>query len=408
MRVLILGINYAPERTGIAPYTTGLARHLSVKHDVTVLTGLPHYPDWVVDDDYRNWRAEELDGKVRVIRLRHYVPTSPTAYKRAIYEMSWAARAAATGLALPCDLVIAVVPALFGAHAARLIARRHGAAIGLYVQDVVSQAAATSGYGRAGRLVTKVTAALEKKALIAADGITTIHPALASELMRVADIDKPPNVIFNWTHIRPAQCDPAAMRAELGWLPDDFVALHTGNMGAKQNLEVLIEAARIATAEGSSVRFALAGGGHQRTKLESAAADCAKIQFLDTVDDKKYSDVLAAADVLLVNERPGMADVCVPSKLTSYLAAGRPIIAATERTSATASLLRLSGAGVVCDPGAPQMLLRSIEALAADRTRSETFARAGINFANERLRSESAGEAQERWVATLVPSPTTP
>ena len=47
MRVLIVGINYSPELTGIGPYTAGLAEHLAARGDeVTVITGLPHYPDW--------------------------------------------------------------------------------------------------------------------------------------------------------------------------------------------------------------------------------------------------------------------------------------------------------------------------------------------------------------------------
>ena len=49
LRVLVIGINYSPEPTGIAPYTTGIAEQLArhAEH-VTVLTGLPHYPSWQV------------------------------------------------------------------------------------------------------------------------------------------------------------------------------------------------------------------------------------------------------------------------------------------------------------------------------------------------------------------------
>ncbi|MBD0321819.1 MAG: glycosyltransferase WbuB, partial [Aldersonia sp.] len=47
MRVKIVGINYAPETTGIAPYTSGLADGLAARgHRVEVLTGQPHYPQW--------------------------------------------------------------------------------------------------------------------------------------------------------------------------------------------------------------------------------------------------------------------------------------------------------------------------------------------------------------------------
>ena len=54
-RILITTINYAPEETGIAPYSTGLAEHLASQgYQVTTLTGLPHYPAWRVSDGYRD------------------------------------------------------------------------------------------------------------------------------------------------------------------------------------------------------------------------------------------------------------------------------------------------------------------------------------------------------------------
>ena len=47
LRVLIVGINYRPERTAVGPYTAGLAESLASRGDVvTVITGLPHYPEW--------------------------------------------------------------------------------------------------------------------------------------------------------------------------------------------------------------------------------------------------------------------------------------------------------------------------------------------------------------------------
>jgi hypothetical protein len=47
LNFVIVGINYAPEITGCAPYNTDLAEKLaSAGHKVTVITGLPHYPEW--------------------------------------------------------------------------------------------------------------------------------------------------------------------------------------------------------------------------------------------------------------------------------------------------------------------------------------------------------------------------
>src|SRR5947209_16109543 len=85
--VLVVGINYAPEPTGIAPYTTGLAEHLAESAaSVEVLTGVPHYPSWDVPAAYRRrLRRTEIADGVRVRRLKHYVPRTQTAARRALY-----------------------------------------------------------------------------------------------------------------------------------------------------------------------------------------------------------------------------------------------------------------------------------------------------------------------------------
>src|SRR6478752_1040779 len=94
--ICLVGINLAPETTGIAPYTTAMARTLAqAGASVHVVTGIPHYPQWAVGDDrYRTgriWR-EEFDG-IRVTRCRHHVPAQPGLSGRVRLEDSCLARA---------------------------------------------------------------------------------------------------------------------------------------------------------------------------------------------------------------------------------------------------------------------------------------------------------------------------
>src|SRR4051812_3407180 len=94
LRVLVLGLNYAPETTGIAPYTTGLARHLAAgNHDVTVVTGHPHYPEWELHPGYEEARPPEQDRDVRLLRVPHPVPANPHGLSRVWMEAVFAFRA---------------------------------------------------------------------------------------------------------------------------------------------------------------------------------------------------------------------------------------------------------------------------------------------------------------------------
>ncbi len=401
LRLLILGINFEPERTGIAPYTTALAHHLSEDHDVTVLTGVPHYPDWDVPLEHRHWHSEDLRGRLRVLRLRHFVPRKSSAWGRAAYELSYAGHAAAVGARIPADAVISVVPPLFGVQVARMIAHQQGIPYGVIVQDIMGSAAAQGGV-RGGRSVSKLASAIESSGLHAADAVATIHPRMAAEVGRLGDRVTTPSVIYNWTHVRAATASRQAARDRFGWRDGEVIALHSGNMGKKQNLEVVVDAGRSADSSRSSVRMILAGGGSQRSCLEKYAAGCPKVNFLDGVEERDYADLLASADVLVVNERPGMREMSLPSKLTSYLTAGRPVVAATDSGSATAEFVRATGAGVVIPSGDARALHNTIAELAANRSLAHRMGELGRRFAEQHLSPTQAMAKYDTWVDQLL------
>ena len=91
MHISIVGINYAPDPTGIPVYTTGLAEYLvAQRHAVTMYTGFPYYPRWAKDarDRGRMFRSETING-VAVRRHYIYVPSRPSALKRMLHELSF-------------------------------------------------------------------------------------------------------------------------------------------------------------------------------------------------------------------------------------------------------------------------------------------------------------------------------
>jgi len=137
MRVLIVGLNYTPEPTGIAPYTTALSEGLAGRgHDVRVLTAMPHYPEWRIRPGYEGWtRSERMDG-VRIRRLRHHIPSPPTGLRRLMSEISFGLRVVTTRWGNP-DVVLFVSPALFSSALGMLRARalRRHLPIVTWVQD---------------------------------------------------------------------------------------------------------------------------------------------------------------------------------------------------------------------------------------------------------------------------------
>ena len=114
-------------------------------------------------------------------------------------------------------------------------------------------------------------------------------------------------------------------------MADEQVVLHAGNMGFKQDLENVIAAARLAERGPTPIRLVLMGDGAERKRLERLAGDLPSVQFLDAQPEDVFMDVLAAADVLVLNERTTVLDMSLPSKITSYFRSGRPVVAAVRR-----------------------------------------------------------------------------
>ena len=403
MKVLVIGLNYAPEPTGIAPYTTALSEGLAARgHEVHVLTAMPHYPEWRIRAGYGGWSRSEHRHGVAVRRLRHHIPNPPEGAHRLLSELSFGARVVLARWGRP-DLVLFVSPALFSTALGILRARvlRPDLPIALWVQDLYSLGVVETGAGSPGGPLAHVMQRVEAAVLRNSSRVVLIHDRFAEIAARLWGGGDRFSVVRNWTHI-PAVTSTdetrAATRAALGWRSDETVAVHTGNMGAKQDLGNVVAAARLADAGGLPIRFVLVGDGSERAALEARAAGIRRIDFLDPLPDGEYQRALAAADVLLVNEHAGLRDMALPSKLTSYFSSGRPIVAATDPGSITAAELQASGAGMRVDPADPRALLEAVRSFGGESAQGGMLGKRGLEYMNGVL---SQAEAIERFEAVL-------
>lgn len=391
MRVTFVGLNYAPETTGIAVYTSGAAEGLAAAgHDVAAVVGYPHYPAWHVSPGYTGLtRRERLHG-VAVTRKRHPVPARPALVNRTIMEVVFGLRAAATRWGRP-DVAVLVTPALFSSSIAALRARLTRTPRVVWLQDIYSLGVSQTGMG--GGLAGRVAKAIEGRLLRSADGVIVIHERFKRYVVAELGVDPSTvTVVRNWTHI--AAADPslrAATRRRLGWRDDETIVLHAGNMGAKQALESVVDASRLAAEDDSGVRFVLLGDGNRRAALQALGGN-SRLEFLAPLPDGEFEQALAAADILLVNERAGLTEMSVPSKLTSYFSTGLPVIAATDATSITGEEIVATGAGLRVDAEDPAALLAAAEQLAADPELSRRLGAAGRAFMLDEL-SSAAGVA---------------
>lgn len=389
-KILIIGQNYAPETSGNAPYTSSLASGLASSGWTTrVITAQPYYPAWRVTPGYDKWASTTEEGGVRVDRKRHFVPRHPTGFSRLMSEISFGVRS----LLAPWgkrDVVVFVSPSLFAVGVALLRAKVARQPIVIWVQDLYSLGISETGQG--GARIARLMASVESVVLRRAHAVVTIHERFQRNVIEKLGCEpERVHVVRNWTHLGDtAPIDREAVRARMGWTGDELVVLHAGNMGVKQGLENVVAAARIATEQGKHIRFVLLGGGNQRANLFSLGQDVEKLEFVDPLPDDEFRSVLAAADVLLVNEKPGVSGMSVPSKLTSYMGTGLPILAATDSGSVTDEELAISGAGVTVPAGDAAALVRAAEGLRADPGKRAELGDAGLLFRKRHFDERSA------------------
>ena len=398
--VTILSLHYPPEATGNAPYVGALAAALAARdYRVHAYVAHPHYPEWRIRPGYGQWRrTESIDG-VTVHRLRHVIPRPPRGLRRLVAELSFGARLLSARFSRD-SVVLAVSPALFATAMAvlRIRVTRHRPRLVIWVQDIYTLGMRETAEG--GEMSTRITRCVEKFALGAADTVVVIHPRFADYLADELNIDRDRiTVIRNWTHLGPAPAiSKWEARAALGWPVQGLLAVHTGNMGAKQGLENIVAAARLADQAAAPVTFVLVGEGGERAELQRQAHGIDRIRFVDLLDEDDYRCALAAADCLLVNEAPGVASMAVPSKLTSYFDAARPVLAATDPGGITAEEIRRAQAGAVVPAGDPRALLDGVLLLAHDNETTAGYGTSAGRYRREHLTADAPIAAFERVI----------
>jgi len=402
-KLLLVTTNYWPEPTGIAVYTTDLAEALkNNKHQVTVLTSLPHYPWWKVPAEFAHLveGVTSHDG-VEVIRVKHLVPPKMNALFRMRFEFSlwWNLKRVSKRFKNnEFDVVIACMPTVAAGIIGNNIAMRLGVPFGLIVQDLSGAGAKQSGL-RGGSLISEVAHLVEGSALRGADSLVVVSPTIRDVVVGLGVESKRVNQILNYSARTINSVHKAAARNKFGWTEDEFVVIHTGNMGAKQDLENVIKTAG-ALREHSVIKIYLFGHGNQESALTVMCEGKSNIVVMPAVSNEDYSALLSAADLLLVNERSTQMEMSLPSKLTSYLYSERPVLAAVPRGGATWKFL--DGVAELVEAADPKALAKKIEELSHNQFRLDELAKLGSEFAKKHLDPEVGRAKYLRWVEDLI------
>lgn len=377
MRALIWTPNYAPELTGIPPLVTDAAEWLAARgHAVDVVAPMPNYPQRRVYEGYRH-RAFVTERRNGVAIHRSWLRVRPEErfLDKALYEVTTAT------LSLPnivkrlgrSDVLLCVVPTVLAATYATLLPRRPRTV--LWVQDLVLQAAAAVSMPDVARRAVAAVERLELRAVRRADRVIVCSPGFEEYFVARGVDDSKIDLIYNWADVaRVVAAQPPSVNGNARFL-------YAGNLGYTQGLETLVEASQLRG--GFDVN--IVGDGNAARVVKELAARLANVTVRPPVTREEFPNLLAAHDVHLVIQRRAAAGANLPSKIASYLASGRPIVASLEENTPAAQLLRDSGGAIIVEPESPSALADAMEHLRSDPALRSELGRNGRAFAEAHL-----------------------
>ena len=387
MRVVVWGINYAPEFTGIAPHSVALCEFLLAQgHDVEMVTTFAYYPTWRKRDEDRGtlYRTDVVKG-VPVHRCWHFVPERVSALKRMFHEGSFIATSSLRALALPRpDVFVAVSPPLLLGVAAWLVGKLKRAPYVFHVQDMQPDAAVGLGMLKASWF-TRVLYGLEAFAYRHAARVSGITQGML-KAFRSKGVPESKLIYFpNAIDLSTEEAPPARgeFRQRHGFSANEFLAVYAGNLGVKQGLEILLETAALLREQ--PIRFLVCGDGAQREVLAARAREMALPNFsmLPLQQGRDYRALLVDADVCFITQQAGAGNSFFPSKLLGLLAESKPVITVAAPECELALSLIEGNFGVNVPPGRPEELAAVLDALAKDPERLAEFGAAGRRYVEQ-------------------------
>lgn len=347
MKFMLYSLNYTPELTGIGKYNGELAPFLAEQGEVVdVITAAPYYPEWKIHNGHKNkWLTVAEAENLIVHRCPLYVPSQVTTIKRLFHLSSFALSSGIKLFSLyhkKPDVVFVVQPTLFCVPAALVFCKLAGAKSILHIQDFEVDAMFGLGLGGNDGFAKKIIRKTESWLMRRFDCVSTISYSMINNARNKGVEDNRLLFFPNWadTEFVTPDIDGSAIKAELGFDITKKIVLYSGNIGQKQGLEVVLDAAQTYK-DHTDVCFLIIGTGAYKETLQKMAKERGldNVTFLPLQPWEKVPAILAMADVHLVVQKRGAADAVLPSKLTNILSAGGHALVTAERDTELGLLL---------------------------------------------------------------------
>jgi colanic acid biosynthesis glycosyl transferase WcaI len=348
MRILIQSLYCSPDLVGIGKYTGELAEWLALRgHDVRVVAAPPFYPEWKIKSGYTAllYKVEKnyIFQRLLIIRCPIWIPSVKSGFTRILHLLSFAFTSFPVMLlqiSWRPNVVITLQPPLFCSISAIVLASITKAKLIMHIQDFEVDAAYALGILKS-NYIKKIVANAERSILRRCHKVSVISEGMQAHLIQ-KNFSEDESIIFpNWidTDLIFPLSRPSKYRAWLKIPLDKVVLLYSGNIGEKQGLELIIDAAEKLQVN-PRVFFVLCGDGVSKLRLMERSAGLNNIAWLPLQPVNSFNEFLNLADIHLMPQVSSVNNLVFPSKLTGMCASGRPIIATVKEESGLGEFIK--------------------------------------------------------------------
>lgn len=401
MHLLIVTQYFWPEEFRINDLAQGLIER---GHQVTVYTGKPNYPGGRFFDGYGFFgRAREQYGRASVRRVPLIPRGRGGSVRLAINYLSFALFASVLA-PLRCrgryDAILVYEPSPITVGLPALVLRLiTGAPVLFWVQDLWPESLEATGAVRK-RWVLALFGRLTRFIYRGCDRILVQSLAFVEPTCRMG---VPKERIDYFPNSAEAYYQPVELAAdapERAELPEGFRVMFAGNIGAAQDFETILAAAKLLSTE-PSIHWIVLGDGRMADWVRSEVARRglgAQVHLMGRRPANTMPRWFATADAMLVTlRREPIFSYTIPAKVQSYMACAKPIVAALDGEGAR--VIAESGAGRAGAAQDPVALAESIRALARmPREERRAMGLAGRRYFEQHFERELLLTRLEGWL----------
>ena len=396
MKILFYSLNFSPELTATGKYTGEMAAWFADRgHEVHVIAGLPHYPQWSLQPGYdsKKFVQETCDG-IYIMRVPHFIPGKSNlgAGSRIRMELSFIFKSLKYWFGILAgkkkyDVLIVVCPPLFTSVYGVIYKLLRNVPWVIHVQDIQTDVAVSLGLIK-NSLLKRCLFFVEKRILKNASLVSTISSSMFCRLAEKSGSDHNLVLTPNWADpdISVNSSDRDSFRHTAGLPLDKFLVMYSGNLGEKQGIEILIEvAARLQ--KNTNVQMVVVGDGVAKNGLVALAeaSQLSNIVFLPVQPKAMLASMLHAADLHLVIQRHETSASVLPSKLSNIFASARPCVVTAGAGTELETIVTSNNAGLAVEPGNAEVLTAAINRLESDSDLAAQLAQNAWGYAKNSL-----------------------